>query len=265
MTQQEKLMYQILGEISNTDAPIVFKGALITKLVLAENNYNAVQRLTRDIDANWVGNPPSMSVLVDTVNQSLGKLENKWYAVATREYGEKKSAGISIRAKATDDEVADMDIDIRSLTGSRDYYFGEARIKGVLANEILADKISVLASQKIFRRTKDLVDVYALSHCVTVSTAEIFEICDKKGQTIESFIPFYDRKADLKHAYDRLRGVEGKPPFDEIYTYMSGFLKVFSERDKTKTWDNNTFKWSLEKMPELPPNRLGRVNGGECR
>jgi hypothetical protein len=41
MTQQEQLMYQILGRISETDAPIVFKGALITKLVLAENGYTS--------------------------------------------------------------------------------------------------------------------------------------------------------------------------------------------------------------------------------
>jgi len=37
MTEQEKLMCEIMGNISQTKAPIVFKGALITKLILAEH------------------------------------------------------------------------------------------------------------------------------------------------------------------------------------------------------------------------------------
>ena len=43
MTDRENIMYQILGKISETDAPIVFKGALITKLILeviAVTKYN---------------------------------------------------------------------------------------------------------------------------------------------------------------------------------------------------------------------------------
>lgn len=34
MTEQEKLMYEILGQITTSDSPIVFKGGLITKLIL---------------------------------------------------------------------------------------------------------------------------------------------------------------------------------------------------------------------------------------
>ena len=39
MTQNELFMYDILGRISSTDAPIVFKGGLITKLILAEKQF----------------------------------------------------------------------------------------------------------------------------------------------------------------------------------------------------------------------------------
>jgi hypothetical protein len=57
MTNHESRLYQILGAISATDAPIVFKGALITKLVLAENGFTSLERLTRDIDAKKVYRP----------------------------------------------------------------------------------------------------------------------------------------------------------------------------------------------------------------
>jgi len=58
MTEHERLMYQVLGRISDSDAPLVFKGALITKLILVENGFTNLERRTKDIDANWVTAPP---------------------------------------------------------------------------------------------------------------------------------------------------------------------------------------------------------------
>ena len=139
MTDHERLMYQLLGNISKTGAPIVFKGALITKLVLAEYRYTTLDRQTIDIDANWIGAPPTMEVLVDVIQSSLGCLQERFYAVAVREYAAKKSAGISIRTVAGDEEVFEMDISIKPVIGSRIYHYGEMEIRGVPANEILAD------------------------------------------------------------------------------------------------------------------------------
>ena len=51
MTQNELFMYDILGRISSTDAPIVFKGGLITKLILAEKQFTSIDRATVDRDA----------------------------------------------------------------------------------------------------------------------------------------------------------------------------------------------------------------------
>jgi len=209
MTAHEKLMYQVLGRISEADTPIVFKGALITKLILAESSYTALQRQTKDIDANWIGSPPSMSALVETINASLGDLRRQFYAVAFREYEEKKSAGISILRNHTDDEVILMDISVKPVIGSRIYHYGETEIRGVLANEILADKISVLSKRLIFRRAKDIVDVYALAHCVKIQTQEIFDIYkNNPGREVGTFDEFYSRRQDVEHAYNKLAGIE---------------------------------------------------------
>ena len=118
MNQLEKLMYQVMECISKTDAPIVFKGALITKLVLEENGYSDLKRQTRDIDANWIDSPPSMNTLVETINTSLGDLRNQFYAIAFRAYSDKKSAGISILQNDTDREIISMDISIKPVIGS---------------------------------------------------------------------------------------------------------------------------------------------------
>ena len=96
MTEHEHLMYQVSGKVSETNVPIVFKGALITKLILAENGYTALARATRDIDANWIDTPPSMRVLTEAVEKSLEAFSGALRAETIREYGERKSAGIAI-------------------------------------------------------------------------------------------------------------------------------------------------------------------------
>jgi hypothetical protein len=84
MTAKEELMLKIMGKISNSNAPIVFKGALITRLILSEHGFSRISRTTRDTDANWVGNPPSMNHLVDVLNHSLEDMQNRYMAKSVR-------------------------------------------------------------------------------------------------------------------------------------------------------------------------------------
>jgi len=244
MTEHERLMYQVLGKISESDAPIVFKGALITKLILAEHGFTSLDRRTVDIDANWTGSPPSMNELVGTVQKSLGELSDKFYAVAIREYEERKSAGISIRTAGTDEEIMSMDISMKPVIGSRVYHYGEIGIKGVLANEILTDKISVLSKQLIFRRAKDIIDVYALAHCVEVKTADIFKVVASKNLNLGEFAELINRRGDVEHAYNKLQGVEGKPAFADVYPYLIKFVCPFAQKDNTpRVWNSGSQVW----------------------
>ena len=89
MTDHERLMYEVLTRISVTDAPIVFKGALITKLILAEREFSLLERNTADIDANWTDTPPSMDDLADTIQNALADMQDQFYAEPVREYGKK--------------------------------------------------------------------------------------------------------------------------------------------------------------------------------
>lgn len=183
-----------MGNISDSSPHIIFKGALITKLILQENGYNTIERTTTDIDGDWCGTPPTMDYLVETVEKALSGFQESFYAKASREYAEGRSAGISIIEKNTDKEIASMDISIKPVIGSKIYYYGEMKINGVLPSEVLADKICVLSSNKLFRRMKDMIDVYALSNCVNINMSEILDICTKKGREIESFSALYSQK-----------------------------------------------------------------------
>ena len=245
MTNHEHLMYQILGKFSDIDAPIIFKGALITKLVLAEGGFTSFERPTKDIDANWIGAPPSMKHLTDVVNQSLKFFDGEYRAESIREYSEKKSAGIAVVEVSTGDRLIAIDISMKPVAGSRIYHYGEAKIRGVLANEILADKISVLSKHLIFRRAKDIIDVYALAHAVKVQTQEIFALHKANpSRAVGSFDEFISRRSDVEHAYNKLAGIEGKPPFDDVYSYLSKFLQPFIQRDETHMcWNSGALSW----------------------
>lgn len=246
MTKQEELMYDILTRISNTDIPIVFKGALVTKLILSECGFTDVERMTKDIDANWVGTPPSMEVLSETIYDALGSLQEKFFVDITREYGDNRSAGLCIRDKDSGDKIISMDIDIKSSVGSRTYYMGEASIKGVLVNEILADKISTMSSDAIYKhRTKDMIDVYSLAHCTEVNASEIFNVCKKVNRDIQSFNAFYNKIPEIEHAYNKLRGVIGKPDFTVVYKYLYKFIQPFTDKEiSNKVWQPQKCTWT---------------------
>ena len=255
MTEREKLMYEILGQISSANAPIIFKGGLITQLILSENGFTSFQRATVDIDANWVDAPPSMDKLTDTIVNALGVLNDQFSIEPSREYGENKSAGLNILDKASGLKILSMDIDIKPLSNYRTYYFGEMKIKGVLANEILADKICTVSSDLVYKhRAKDLIDIYALAQCTNVNTTEIYETIKSKDKEIQSFNGLLSRKSDVQHAYSKLKRIENKPTFDKMYSYLCNFLKPFIQHDLTeKIWVPSQELWKQSKALEKAP------------
>ncbi|MDR1421887.1 MAG: hypothetical protein LBI64_03365 [Coriobacteriales bacterium] len=64
------------------------------------------------------------------VNRTLEAFSDELYAKTKREYDDRQTAGLSIIEAATGDPVVSMDIDIKPVSGSRLYYFGEIGIRG---------------------------------------------------------------------------------------------------------------------------------------
>ncbi|MCH5199704.1 MAG: nucleotidyl transferase AbiEii/AbiGii toxin family protein [Oscillospiraceae bacterium] len=265
MTEQEKLMYELMGKLSSSDVPLIFKGGLITKLILEENNFNDVQRTTIDIDADWIDTPPAMDKLVSIINSALGELQNQYIATQYREYGEKRSAGINLLDKSSGTKVVSLDIEMKPTIGSTTYYFGEISINGVLPNEILADKIHVASSDLVYKyRVKDLIDIYSLSHCVDINVKEICDICSSREKEIYSFDGFFNKKSNVEHAYNKLGRIEGKPDFAVIYEYLSVFFKPFAEKKLLEEiWNPKAILWQTitpEKKNNLNSEQTAFIN-----
>jgi hypothetical protein len=151
---------------------------------------------------------------------------------------------------------------IKPVIGDRLYHFGKAAIRGVLPDAVLCDKISVLSSERIFRRAKDVLDVYALAHCLEVRTVNIYTAIEKAERALGSFELFLARRADLEHAYQKMRGIMGKPDFDSVYLYLGKFLEPFITQDRApKVWHNRNAVWDNEMVrirPKKKPDRDSR-------
>ena len=214
LTDAEKLMYQIIGSICEMNVPIIFEGALITKLILAENQFTELSRKTVDIDASWIGEPPAMSYLVDILNQSLSTISEDLCAEVKREYEEDTSAGFKIINRNLGKTVTTMDIDIKSTKEGRLYYYGDLTIKGALPTEILSDKIAAISKRTVFRRTKDLIDIYALANCVEIKTIDVYESHQRNNRVLGEFAELLSQQKEINYAFQKLQGIDNKPDFN---------------------------------------------------
>jgi hypothetical protein len=267
LTGSEKLMYDVIAALENGGVPVVYKGAMITKLILNENHFDDFARETQDIDASWAGasNPP-MEQLADMLNRAVAKLELA--AIVKRAYGGQKSAGFII-VDAGGNEKLSIDIDMRRAIDSCTYQYGNVTFMGATPGNVIADKISAISTDKVFRRAKDLIDLYALAHCVTIKTADIRAIWERESRAIESFDAFRNRLDDLKHAYKMLRRLTAKPDFDKLYGYLTHFLAPFIEaREADLVWSSGLGDWADDKARNNPtaknarqPDFIGHLHG----
>jgi hypothetical protein len=78
LTGSEKMMYDVMGAIAYGRVPVIFRGAMITKLILQENDFDDFTRETQDIDASWAGTAhPPMEQLTDIYRNSLPRLSKR--------------------------------------------------------------------------------------------------------------------------------------------------------------------------------------------
>lgn len=209
----ESDLYNILKCLAQANAPIVFKGALLTKLITKDNKYN-IQRLTLDLDADWNGELLSINELEEYINNILIKL-NGIKIKAFRNYGEGKSAGFYVYKN--NENIASFDLDMRKNEFFNLYEIDNVNFYGASIDKIYADKIFVLSSNLIFRRTKDLVDLYMLYSVANINVNSIIDIYKRKNRPLGNFDALYNRKDELEHAYNLLKRVVNKPPFDNVY------------------------------------------------
>lgn len=174
-----------------------------------------------------------MDHLTSVFAKALSKINPNYSVVPFREYEDGQSAGFKVLD--ADKKVFSIDVEIKPVQNNRTYHFGEMSFQGVLPTEILADKISAVSTDAVYKhRAKDIIDTYALSHCILANTREILDVCQSRGKEIKEFNGFLNKLPELEHAYDKLGRIDNKPPFLTVHEYLNDFLKPFISKDFTE-------------------------------
>jgi len=238
ISSEEKMMYEVMNAIYQSGIPIDFKGAMVLKACLLDAGFHEDIRHTADIDANWYSDTaPTPEQLVESVRDALNKdgidLNVKLY----RMYGEGRSAGFELTLPSTDEVLFTMDMDVnRPIQQTRLYEVAGLRFRGISPSQILADKIAAVSTNKVFRRIKDVVDLYYLSKVFPLDRDVLMKTLQTSGRHLESFDGFLHRGDDLKHAYDKFRfsGDVSKPGFDEVYAEVKAYIKPILPKERRR-------------------------------
>lgn len=236
ISAEEKMMYNVMKAIYESSIPISFKGSMVLKACLMEAGYTEDTRHTVDIDGNWNSDEqPSAGQMVAALQNAIDKTGYNLSVSLSRMYGEGRSAGFDLTDHDSGDILFSMDIDVnRPLLPTRIYEVDGLHFRGVSPAQMLADKVAAVSSDKVFRRIKDIVDLYYLSQVIEFNKPEVMAALQTSGRTLEDFHAFLHRKGELEHAYEKFRfaGDIAKPPFKEVYKTVKSFIKDVLPREK---------------------------------
>jgi len=240
ITKEENIMYELMKAIYDSGVPMNFKGSMVLKACLLDAGYTEDTRHTKDIDANWIGDvPPSSEQMVESLQNVVDKngfdLDVRLY----RRYGEGRSAGFELKNKNTRETLFTMDVDVnRPVLPTKIYEVGGLRFRGAALSQMVADKVSSVSTDKVFRRIKDVVDLYYISKVFDFNKDEIVQTLKNSGRTLGSFNGFLYRVHELKHAYEKFRfsGGVNKPAFEEVYSGAKTYIKDLLELDKVNVF-----------------------------
>lgn len=202
ITAEEKLMYQVMKAIYDSGIPIDFKGAMVLKACLLEAGFSDEVRHTADLDANWYSpTAPTGDQMESSITTALRRSGIDLNVQLYRMYGKGRSAGFELRDPLTDEILFTMDMDVnRPAQPTQIYEVDGLRFRGISPAQILADKISAVSSDKVFRRIKDVVDLYYLSQIFELDKSVLAKTLQDSNRKLENFQGFLNRSDDLKHA-----------------------------------------------------------------
>lgn len=227
-----ELLYRIMEELSSAGVPIVFKGAMILNLVLRENNPSHIERGTHDIDGDWIGQSPTMEQIECALRNAVKRVDPSLDVAAYRSFAPRRAAGFEILSPV-DGKIASIDLSIRENKFIQPYpsYISGVTITGASLTKMLSDKIYAVSDERICRRVKDLLDIYAMSYIAEFTVGELLAIWEQTGRALGDFSGFREKVGELRLGYEKMQGVKNKPPFSELYFSLKELFSVFMEAE----------------------------------
>lgn len=218
-------LYRVMEELSNAGVPVVFKGAMVLNLAMRDNNPSKVERATRDIDGDWIGDSPTMEEMEKSLRNAVKKVDATLDVQTQRIFGERKSAGFGI-VNEMGEKIASIDLSVRKNRFCTPYisYVNGILITGASLSKMLADKIYSISGESVCRRIKDVVDIYVMSFMTKIDTNELCQIWAETDRKLGNFETYKTRVAEMSEAYHKLKGIKNKPDFLEVYNRVNDVI-----------------------------------------
>ena len=219
----ENFLYKVIDEVSKTNAPIIFKGGLALKDLLYQKNPNInIMRKTVDIDANWIGKT-DYNEITKVFENAIKKIEPTYNIEIKRlpEFG--KSLGYKI-IDSNNNIISKIDLDIKDNPFYVICTIRNNNIKYSSFEKMIADKLRALSTNHVFRRPKDLFDVYMILKENNIDFIKVKEILNYENRKLGDFSTMINNKNLLNESYDKLYGIENKPDFDEVWNAVLNYL-----------------------------------------
>ena len=201
---------------------------MVLKACLLDAGFSDDTRHTVDIDANWNSETePTTEQIAESFQKAIDRSEIGLAVSIYRTHDEGRSAGLELSDKQIGEVLFTIDVDVnRPLAATKMYEVSGLCFRGVTPLQIITDKVSVISSDKVFRRIKDVVDLYYLSKAFEFNEENVLHTLSENGRILGDFNGFLNRKADLKHSYDKFRFAGGinKPPFEDMYQAVLKFI-----------------------------------------
>ena len=189
VTAEERIMYSVMKAVYDSGIPISFKGSMVLKACLFEAGFLDETRHTVDIDANWnTDTPPTAEQMVESLQRAINRGGMDYEVRLYRMYGEKRSAGFELVDRNTDEILFTMDVDVnRPITPTQIYEVDGICFRGVSPLQMIADKVAVVSTDKVFRRIKDVVDLYYISKVFEFDVQKIYSTLKCSERTMGDF------------------------------------------------------------------------------
>ena len=214
-----------MEELGNAGVPIVFKGAMVLNLAIRNNNPSKVERATRDIDGDWVGEFPTMKEIEKALQNAVNKVDSSLNVQVVRVFGERKSAGFKI-SNERGEKIASIDLSIRQNRFCKSYisYVNGIFITGASLSKMLSDKIYAISGENVCRRMKDVLDIYVMSFITKIDIEELYQIWTETGRELGDFETYKTKIAKLGESYNKMKGIKNKPDFIEVYSRVTDVI-----------------------------------------
>ena len=115
---------------------------------------------------------------------------------------------------------------------------------------MFADKLRSISNKTMMRRVKDIYDISTMSGISGYTITSVLEIYQYEKRELGDFRTFVERVPEIRHAYDRLRGIPNKPEFDVVYAKVSEICMPFITGDYKMcgrgvdaVWDSRSRMW----------------------